>query len=80
MFPAAAGAGLSPARWHGPRATTERGLNTECRGHPCGDELVQPDAGGFGVLLVRYGQPPGYLTLAGLARNRATPASSRNCF
>ena len=21
--------------WQGPRATTERGLNPECRGHPC---------------------------------------------
>ena len=23
------------SRWQGPRATTERGLNTGCRGHPC---------------------------------------------
>jgi hypothetical protein len=45
-----------------------------------GDELVQPDAGRFGVLLVRYGQPPGYLTLAGLARYRATPACGGNNF
>src|SRR5208283_1685403 len=45
-----------------------------------GDDLVQPDPGGFGVLCVRYGQTPGCLILAGLARNRTTPASARNNF
>jgi hypothetical protein len=38
--------------------------------------LVQPDPVGFGVLCVRYGQPPGCPVLARLARNPATPARS----
>jgi len=39
---------------------------------------IQPDASELGVLHLRYGQPPGGLMLAALARRRAAPASGEH--